>query len=306
VENAGIEIILPGVADSISERTLSHKDSRQSVSPEPEVYGTPSARLGSFSDCDDNRDVSILGTTASSSLIERLSRLEMELKALRDESALEIDFWKAKYRIVDDKNAELERANNALVVRIGALIETRDRLTVNDFLKSQAMIDDLVEQIHSQRRIQSLKRRVDVNVERQSFPGISKLMQDTSFHLQDILKGGSFVPLPVLPELPEEHPLRALVKQAFGFDWDGNDASKFLEQCRRRSDMQQCSILALSGVALAQWVFKRSQADLVFDRYQDSSSRCSTNRYRHVLDIVTMEGKPNRWRLTKEFRTDPV
>jgi hypothetical protein len=230
----------------------------------------------------------------------------MELKALRDESALEIDFWKAKYRIVDDKNAELERANNALVVRIGALIETRDRLTVNDFLKSQAMIDDLVEQIHSQRRIQSLKRRVDVNVERQSFPGISKLMQDTSFHLQDILKGGSFVPLPVLPELPEEHPLRALVKQAFGFDWDGNDASKFLEQCRRRSDMQQCSILALSGVALAQWVFKRSQADLVFDRYQDSSSRCSTNRYRHVLDIVTMEGKPNRWRLTKEFRTDPV
>ncbi|KAF7502217.1 hypothetical protein GJ744_006439 [Endocarpon pusillum] len=166
VENPGIEITLPGVVDLISERTLSHKDSRLSVNPETEIYGSPSAKLASFSDCDDNEDVSILGTTTSSGLIERLSRLEKELKALRDESAVEIDFWKAKYRIADDKIAELERANNALVVRIGALMETRDQLTVTDFLKSQAMIDDLVKQIYSQRRVQTLKRRADVNVDR--------------------------------------------------------------------------------------------------------------------------------------------
>ena len=295
VENAGIKIILPGVADSTSERTFSHEDSRMSLNSEPEVYGTPSARLASFSDCEDNRDVSISCTPISSGLIERVSILEKELKALRDESELEIDFWKAKYRTVEDKNAELERANNTLVVKIGALTETKDQLTVNDFLKSQAMIDDLVNRIHSQRRVQSLKRRVGVNVERHIIPAISKLIRDTSFHLQDILKRGSFVSLPVLPELPREHPLRALVEQAFGFDWDSNDASKFLEQYRRCSDIQQCSILALSGVSLAQWVFRRSQADLVFDRYQDSTSRGSTNRYRYVLDILSMEGKPNRW-----------
>ena len=107
---------------------------------------------------------------------------------------------------------------------------------------------------------------------RYTIPGISKLMQDADLHLQDILKGGSFAHLPVLPELPQKHPLGALVEQAFGFDWDGNDALKFLEQFRRCDDMQRRSVLALSGVALAQWVFKRSQANLVFDRYQDSSN----------------------------------
>ena len=54
---------------------LSHKDSRLSVSPEPEIDGIPSVRLASVSDCDDNGDVSILGTAASSDLIERLSRI---------------------------------------------------------------------------------------------------------------------------------------------------------------------------------------------------------------------------------------
>ncbi|KAF7502493.1 hypothetical protein GJ744_005650 [Endocarpon pusillum] len=154
------------MVDLISERTLSHKDSRLLVNPETEIYGSPSAKLASFSDCDNNEDVSILSIMTSLGLIKRLSRLEKELKALRDESALDIDFWKAKYCIADDKIAELERASNALVVRIRALMEIRDQLTVNNFLKSQVMIDDLMKQIYSQRRVQTLKHRADVNINR--------------------------------------------------------------------------------------------------------------------------------------------
>lgn len=325
MENAGIDTNILDIPDSTSEKTLSCKDPQLSVSEEPEVYGTPSARFAPFSDCaEDSGEAGMLRTMTPLNPIERLSELEGELsarreesaqeidhwkamyrticdentklEALRDESAQEVDFWKAKYRTAENENMELERECNVLIVKLGALREAKAELTVNDFLKSQATIDNLVEQIHLQRRVQSLKRRVSVNVEKQTFPNISKLMQDIGSHLRGALKGGHFVCLPALPDLPQEHPLRALVEQAFGFSWASNDASSFLEECRHSSDKQQCSLLALSGAAMAQWVFNRSQADLVFDRYHGDSSRCSTNRYRHAIEIVAMEGEPEKWR----------
>lgn len=304
MENPGIEIIIPRKMTSNSDRTVSQQKFNGSVSPECEIYGTPSTGIGSFTEPHNPTGICISADTLSSSLAERVQSLEKELQALKKESALEIDFWKASYQVADDKLTESNKETTRLVVKLGSLWETKSPLTINDFLESQAMANALAEQIDSQKQVQSLKRRAGIDGERRSAVNITDLMQEIGFLLQQILKEGRFTHPQALPDLGPAHLLRALVAQTFGSEWGSSDVNRVWVRIHEHRNVQQCSIRALSGAALAQWVFQKTQADLVFDRYQGDSSRSSLSRYRLALDIVAMEGKSKVTKMGLTLRTD--
>lgn len=283
VENDEVVDSLKRVADSTSEGRFSSDDPPPSESPRSEVFGTPQPNYASVNDDPVAEDP---GTIATASPKKHQCSREDELSAFRSQSAHEIDFWKAQYFSTLEDNARLRSEKDALVVEFGA-----NRVALDGFLESQATIDKLFKRIDLQKQVHGIKRKLSDSVEELDISDILKTMQYIRIRLRDLFKEGKFGSLSGLPELARDHPLKALVEQAFGLDLNSTDTSYIAETYRRSEDMRQCTVLALTGAALAMWVFQEGHADLVFDRFQDCSSRYPINRYRQALDLIAAEGK---------------
>jgi hypothetical protein len=122
-------------------------------------------------------------------------------------------------------------------------------------------------------------------------------MEGIHDRLVAILKNAEIADSVELNQLPQDHPLRLLAEQAFGFEGDSTMAMNALERLRKKSWFQQNGLLTLCGAAIARWVFQQSQGDVLFDRLQDASTRRPTSRYRDAIKLIRLQGLSLSFRL---------
>lgn len=277
--------------DEIQNVGSSLQASQDVSEPEQEVFSTPLRSLSPAGR--DNAlelsDSNLIQSPSVLRLSERLLAVEKELCKVKKDKQLEIDFWKDQYRKAQDERLRLKRSQNALMVKQSDL--RGSELSVEeDLVKHQAYIDDLLTERHMREHVQNLKPHLDTRPDDLTISKVSKLMQDIGVRLETALEGADFAFMPDLRELPEDHLLRSPFEQAFGIEWNSPEALELLGGRRERSWLHQYGLLALCGAALACWVFQQTQADILFDGYQQVGTRSTTDRYRYAIELVGQHG----------------
>jgi hypothetical protein len=217
---------------------------------------------------------------------------------------LDVDYWKAQFRKLKARNAQLEQDKTALTLLIDGFSAAHGALTVQAFLNRQRECERVRDELDVKEELQALRRIEQFGTEDNIGVEITRLMNRTTVGLRSVLKHGTFAAGSAVPTVSDGHPLMPLVRQALGIEWGTEDAMEFLHRCRARPEVQEHSILALCGAALTQWVFEGSQADLMIDRYGNCADRTATDRYRTALALVACEGKFEIGTLGKYYIAD--
>ncbi|ETN47240.1 uncharacterized protein HMPREF1541_01432 [Cyphellophora europaea CBS 101466] len=280
-------LLLPRISNNeVEQDTPALRDSQDPSESEPEAFNTPLRGLSPVT-CGNAASNKIIDRSRPSLvLMERLQEVEKELQTVKKDAALTIDFWKANYCKANDERAKFMKSKSALVVKLGNLRETGSNLSIDDLVNCQAVVDQLLDERDSQKCVQSLRCSTDTQPDDETMARVSKLMQDIGHRLESTLKNVKFTTVSGLRTLPQDHPLGSLFEQAFGIEWKSRGSVDLLERWYDRPWSRRYTLLTLAGAALACWVFRQTQADVVFDRYQGVATQSPTNRYREAIQLV--------------------
>lgn len=291
-------ILVTSEHDNICRPRPPLRDSQEISESENEALGTPLRGFSPAGCGDAASDGNITSHRESPSTLrlkEHLHAVEKELQTIKRDTELEIDFWKAEYCKAQHDRSRWKKAKDVLAAKLNTLQSAPNRSEVSE-LSSDALVDykaaldKVLNQRDSHVLIQNLKRETDREPSDGTISKVSKLMQSIGGRLQAALRDAKFLSGAELRTLPRDHPLGCLVEQAFGVEGSSAEATELLEHWHERPWLRQYGLLALCGAALSRWVLQQSQADILFDRYQDVGTRSSTSRYREAIQLVANDG----------------
>ncbi|KAI9693061.1 MAG: hypothetical protein M1822_005056 [Bathelium mastoideum] len=231
----------------------------------------------------DNRNLAALSATIQS-MTERIEGLEKELHMLRRNSALDVHFWKTRCHTVELECAAFKSSEKALGVRLGELIRTGDRMTIDEIVQLQSTVDKLQSKLAHQIEVTRLAR-----------PGLHSLDNDKALWVADRMREAhraleeAFVTrnadinwtllMPHLGSLITPLVYRVVPT---GTRSEAEIASA-LKLLRSQGITPKQFLQALSAAALVEWVFQASTAALTLDRYQGFCAPGTTSAYDKAL-----------------------
>lgn len=238
----------------------------------------------------DNRDLAAPSATIQS-MVERIKSLEKDLHVLRKNSALDVDYWKARCHAVELECADFKRSQNSLAVKLGELLPTGGQMTIDEIIQLQSTVDKLQSKLAHRTEAARLVRPGPHSLDNETALWIAKRMEETHRDLEEIFMTRD---AEIDWTLLMPHPGSLITPLMYRVVPTGTrseaEIASALKLLRSQGITQKQFLQALSAAALVEWVFQTSTATLTLDRYQGFCAPGTTSAYSKALAHVACKG----------------
>ncbi|OCT45181.1 hypothetical protein CLCR_05568 [Cladophialophora carrionii] len=274
-----VEIPRPSIAPTVpnsaytSEETLSPR-------PDPPDYSDTEDRVF------DNREFAAPSMKIRS-MTERIECLEKDLHVLRRNSALDVDFWKARCHAVELECVEFKRSQDSLAVKLGELLTTGGKVTIDEVVQLQSTVDKLQSILTSRTEVARLVRPGPRSLDNETALWVAKRMEEAHRDLEKIFatRDADIGWTQVLPH--SSNLITPLMHRVIPTGTRSEpEIASAVKVLRSQGITQKQFLQALSAAALVEWVFQASTATLTLDRYHGFCGPGTTSAYFKALAHV--------------------
>ena len=225
------------------------------------------------------------------SMTERIECLEKDLHTLKRKSAFDVDFWKARCYAVELECGEFKRSQSSLAVKLGELLATSGKSTIDEFVQLQSTVDKLQSTLASRTDVARLVRPGPDKLESETALWVAKRMEEAHRDLERIFVT-SEADIDWTLFLPHsENLITPLMHRVVSTGTRSEpEIALALKVLRSERITQEQFLQALSAAALVEWVFQAGTATLTLDRYHGFCAPGTTSAYFEALARVASRG----------------